>query len=163
LQKDGGTQAGGEDEMSLQQGAAFAEDVEYLVSCHAGSFSALPAQSIVPSTSASSTVARCTSERPEVSFRVEITSVSCARSRTSISKMNLWKSGEAMRIDKLWMLASQAAMALDTWASMPGLLRAIMEMTTLCGRSSWPATSQRTSIQATSESCRATSALEWIG
>ena len=108
-------------------------------------------------------VARWTSESPGVSFSVEITSVSCARSRTSMAKMNLWKSGEPARIDRLWMLASQAAMADDTWASVPGLLSAIIEMTILWLRSSRPVTSQRTSIQATSESCSETRASEWIG
>ena len=65
--------------------------------------------------------------------------------------MNLWKSGDSMRITRLWMLASQAAITEEICASEPGLFCACSEIDHLVQlRSSRPAMSQRTSIQATS-------------
>ncbi len=45
--------------------------------------------------------------------------------------MFLWKSGETIRITRLWMLASAAAMAAETCARAPGLFCTSIEMTTL--------------------------------
>ena len=80
--------------MAFEQRAAVAEDVENLVGGHALAFSCRPSQSAMATDSASATVARRTWDRPGVSFKVDSTSVSCARSLTSSSKMFLWKSGE---------------------------------------------------------------------
>src|SRR5690606_25315941 len=130
LQKDRRPQPRGEDEVAVQESSALAEDIEDFFGVHAGSFR-LAFHSILVSTPASAAVARRTSDSPGVSRRVAMTSVSCARSRTSISMTKLWKSGEPTCIERLWMLASPAAMADETWASVPGLLRASMAITHL--------------------------------
>src|SRR5690606_4015959 len=93
LQEDRRAQAAAEDEVAVEQRARLAEQVQDFVGGHASSLSrsAGACHSICDSVMASPTVARCTSDSPEVSLRVEISSVSCARSRTSISMTNLWK------------------------------------------------------------------------
>src|SRR5690606_14540807 len=77
LQEDGRAQAGREDEMPLEERAAVAEDLKNVVGGHAGSFAgSVSIQSILDRALASGTVARRTSDRPWVSLRVDITSVS---------------------------------------------------------------------------------------
>src|SRR5690606_8973311 len=110
----------GEDEVPVQQSAAFAEDFEDLFGIHAGSFR-FASHSSLDNTAASAAVARRTSDSPGVSRSVAMTSVSWARSRTSISSTKRWKSGDPMCMERLWILASEAAMAADTCAKVPGL------------------------------------------
>src|SRR5262249_48616918 len=89
LQEDRRTQAGAQDEVALEQGAAVAKDGEHVIGRHALAFSLASSQSATMTDSASATVARCTCEMPGVIFKVDSTSVSWARSLTSSSKMFL--------------------------------------------------------------------------
>ena len=156
-----------EDEMALQQRPALAEDVEHLLGGHAGSSSRLAGAAPLevgdrPGLGDGRPAARADSPGGQLERRQHIGELGeVAHLDLEDQLVEIGRDHAHHQIVDVGLAGRQWPM--ETCASEPGRLTASMEMAHLWLRSSRPRMSQRTSIQATSESCSSTSASEWIG